>query len=599
MAKIKTPQRRQQNDYPSGRGTGLPAAGVHSPDRRLGKLPIPANMSGYQGSPSTAADMGFSRMIQRVAAGSEEVQRQIEAVPEVSWLKKNASRLEDMGLTPRVVMEMYMGILAHKPRNEFERRLIREYRQRINSTARRIRVVTEAAMLMRPLEEAMDPSKTLEQNIMSALTGGGLDVESMAGGKTSRQLFSDEPEEDIDLTPADIRGMAADSPEVYRNPGVMSPEGVEALASDADMTAKVMSCHSMAVKGLQIALGIAGVFDPTGFFDASNFVINMVCGNYFYAMLDAISLIPYLGDLAKVGYLTRFAKISEAEIQVIKNSPDITSKVAASRDIWKKALQDDQLGPIVAGFLKKIDKTLGGASGIAARVKSTVETVLSRAIESLKAKSAGGGVTGAALKFFQGKLSIDIAKILEAVQKRLPDLYDFIKSSFASRKARQYTVSGAEIKHSGEEILSQLQAEQEGERQAAKTSSGVADRPQSYPIYATGGETEGFDVDLDDDGIADVFDIGGMPSRSRFGRYGGYAGSPLQEARRKKSKKAPVSKLSLTKAMSGDDNELDEFSAVGTGAIGGVILPMGMRTPGRKKDLEDLMPGYKFVHRKG
>jgi hypothetical protein len=51
--------------------------------------------------------------------------------------------------------------------------------------------------------------------------------------------------------------------------------------------------------------------------------------------------------------------------------------------------------------------------------------------------------------------------------------------------------------------------------------------------------------------------------------------------------------------MSGDDNELDEFSAVGTGAIGGVILPMGMRTPGRKKDLEDLMPGYKFVHRKG
>jgi hypothetical protein len=591
MAQIKQ-RRRPDIDYPSGRGTGgVTAAGAHSPDRRLGKLPIPANMSGYQGSPSTAADMGFSRLIQRVAAGSEEVQKQIEAVPEVSWLKRHASQLEDMGLTPRVVMEMYLGIVSHRPRNEFERRLISEYRQRISATQRKISLVTEAALLMRPLEEAMDPSKSFEDNLLSAVMGGGFDDPGMKSIAPSSS--SSEAEVDLDLTPSDIRDIAQDSPEVYKNPGLMSQEGVEALASDSDMTAKVMSCHSMAVKGLQIALGIAGVFDPTGFFDASNFVINMVCGNYFYAMLDAISLIPYVGDLAKVGYLTRFAKISRAEIETIKNAPDIMTKVGASREIWKKALRDDELGPIVSGFIKKLDNSLGGANGIVARVRSTVESMLQQAARRLQQKSAEAGLSGAALRFFQGKLSIDIAKVLEAVrEKGLPALYEFIKGTFGSRKARQATVSAAEVRHSGSEILDQLQAEEASS--ASQTSSGVADQPREYPIYATGEETADFDVDIDDDGIADVFS---QQQASYGGRPRAGYDVPLQEAKKRKGKSPR--KISLTKAMTGDDDEVDEaISAAGVGGSIPFSLPLGMKTPGRKKDLEDLMPGYRFVDRK-
>jgi hypothetical protein len=129
--------------------------------------------------------------------------------------------------------------------------------------------------------------------------------------------------------------------------------------------------------------------------------------------------------------------------------------------------------------------------------------MLQQAARRLQQKSAEAGLSGAALRFFQGKLSIDIAKVLEAVrEKGLPALYEFIKGTFGSRKARQATVSAAEVRHSGSEILDQLQAEEASS--ASQTSSGVADQPREYPIYATGEETADFDVDIDDDGSVDA-----------------------------------------------------------------------------------------------
>ena len=51
-------------------------------------------------------------------------------------------------------------------------------------------------------------------------------------------------------------------------------------------------------------------------------------------------------------------------------------------------------------------------------------------------------------------------------------------------------------------------------------------------------------------------------------------------------------KLSLVKAMTVDDDDLDEFSSA---AMPGVALPLGMSTPGKHKSLDKLVPGYSFA----
>jgi hypothetical protein len=109
MTQIKQ-KRRPSIDFPSGRGTGLPAAGVHAVDRKLGALPVDFRLQGASGQPSSAADSGYSRAtLQRVNRGFE-YQKSLEDIPEVSWLKQNAEQLNSMGLTPRLVAEMYKAL---------------------------------------------------------------------------------------------------------------------------------------------------------------------------------------------------------------------------------------------------------------------------------------------------------------------------------------------------------------------------------------------------------------------------------------------------------------------------------------------------------
>lgn len=63
---------------------------------------------------------------------------------------------------------------------------------------------------------------------------------------------------------------------------------------------------------VQFALDIAGIFEPTPFCDGANALISLARGDIVGAALSGVSMIPYIGDLAKAGklpkYVTSFAK---------------------------------------------------------------------------------------------------------------------------------------------------------------------------------------------------------------------------------------------------------------------------------------------------
>ena len=108
----------------------------------------------------------------------------------------------------------------------------------------------------------------------------------------------------------------------------------------------------------QIALDVAGLVDPTPICDGLNAVIAVGRGNWVDAGLSVISIVPYVGDLAKAGKFPKYLKTLEKAIAIANESAD-AAKV---------------LTPIV----ERVDKALallptGGNRGLDAVRKKTGE----------------------------------------------------------------------------------------------------------------------------------------------------------------------------------------------------------------------------------
>ena len=58
----------------------------------------------------------------------------------------------------------------------------------------------------------------------------------------------------------------------------------------------------------QIALDIVGLVDPTPISDGVNGLISLGRGDWLGAGISAVSMIPYVGDAAKLGKLGRYAE---------------------------------------------------------------------------------------------------------------------------------------------------------------------------------------------------------------------------------------------------------------------------------------------------
>jgi hypothetical protein len=134
---------------------------------------------------------------------------------------------------------------------------------------------------------------------------------------------------DAQLTPVE-RGQLASSTSLAQAPG-----GPSAGTLALDIT--------------QIGLDIVGIFEPTPFADGANTLISLGRGDWLGAGLSVLGVVPYVGDLAKLGKLGKWAK-------TIANGVELAAKNPAAAKILEPALRKvhDALKAIPEGALKKL-----------------------------------------------------------------------------------------------------------------------------------------------------------------------------------------------------------------------------------------------------
>ncbi|HEX8187129.1 MAG TPA: hypothetical protein VF586_02190 [Pyrinomonadaceae bacterium] len=68
----------------------------------------------------------------------------------------------------------------------------------------------------------------------------------------------------------------------------------------------------------QMGLDIAGILDPTPISDGSNGVISLFRGDLLGAGISAVGFIPYLGDIAKLGKVKKWARVVERVVDMAR-----------------------------------------------------------------------------------------------------------------------------------------------------------------------------------------------------------------------------------------------------------------------------------------
>jgi len=597
MTQIKQ-KRRPSIDFPSGRGTGLPAAGVHAVDRKLGALPVDFRLQGASGQPSSAADSGYSRAtLQRVNRGFE-YQKSLEDIPEVSWLKQNAEQLNSMGLTPRLVAEMYKALCEYTPKNNHERQLLRETHRRVLGTRRKINSVTRAALheSRASLHEFLDMdtlaagAKSLIGNVQG-LDPGAPDTPAPDSLESKQMLLkSIDPE---------IGG------------GSVTQDELDDAMQSHDVTAGVLACNSNSLEIFQTTLAVTGIVGDVGTFlgvpigmvsDAFNACINIMCKHYFHAFLDVIAIVPFMGDFAKIFYAKRLVK----KFGIANTSKLATGswaeQVEAAVEIIENAIINPVIGPQISKKILRLRSTFQTSKRMADSLVQFLRRILDRAIsflEDIKAGAAAGSLTMKGASWALSKLPVDLLAVLKSIKNEgLTNFRKFVEGLF-SRKSTQLTASTAQVKDPALEKAEDILEPESSDvyLTPAEMPTGSAEEFLSSEVQNTNLPSEEF---LGYDALGDDQKEVLRPTRpgSEFTFSGNEEGT-LREGKQKKKAR----RLSLSKAMAGDDSEIDEMSTVATSlgtpgqpGSGGYIGPLGAKPPGApRRRLDKLVPGYEFA----
>jgi hypothetical protein len=157
-------------------------------------------------------------------------------------------------------------------------------------------------------------------------------------------------------------------------PGVLGADKT-ALRADVEQAKR-----ALAMDIGQLVLDITGIIDPTPISDGANFLISLARRNWVDAVASAVSIVPYIGDLAKTAKLPRYIRSVRKAIEIarfdfrwaralrelfakLKQVLDECSKLAAdllpdAAQRQLKALKDE-----IDNFLSMKGGTTGKSSG--------------------------------------------------------------------------------------------------------------------------------------------------------------------------------------------------------------------------------------------
>ena len=146
----------------------------------------------------------------------------------------------------------------------------------------------------------------------------------------------------------------------------------------------------------QMTLDLAGVIDPTPVSDGTSMALSLGRGDYSGAAISAVSMIPFIGDLAKSAKLARYLATLEKAAAAAARNPvfrrqvlPLAEKLAAALDHIRVALpKATQLQ--VDEALSKLEKALGGRRLLPIRGAPQLEKVALQLLElALKGREQG------------------------------------------------------------------------------------------------------------------------------------------------------------------------------------------------------------------
>jgi hypothetical protein len=109
-------------------------------------------------------------------------------------------------------------------------------------------------------------------------------------------------------------------------------QGGNLLAANPGGAARGLTAaqKSLALDVTQLGLDIVGIFEPTPISDGVNTVISLGRGDWFGAFTSAVSIIPYVGDAAKLGKLGKWAETVAKAVDMAASNPAFRKAVEPS-----------------------------------------------------------------------------------------------------------------------------------------------------------------------------------------------------------------------------------------------------------------------------
>ncbi len=116
----------------------------------------------------------------------------------------------------------------------------------------------------------------------------------------------------------------------------------------------------LALDIVQLTLDIVGIFEPTPFADGTNALISLGRGDLLGAGLSGISIVPYIGDIAKAGKLPGYAAKIEKAISLARNDANFARYLRPALEKLRGVLNSipDSLSPRVKQWVDQIRKPI-------------------------------------------------------------------------------------------------------------------------------------------------------------------------------------------------------------------------------------------------
>ena len=137
----------------------------------------------------------------------------------------------------------------------------------------------------------------------------------------------------------------------------------------------------------QIGLDIAGIFDPTPISDGANTLISLGRSDWLGAGLSAVSMIPYVGDAAKLGKLGKYAQTVAKAIDAARANPALRQALAPGIQAIGDAIAKLPLDKLPESARKQLT-TLKELNGIFAKESDTAARTAWKAADDVPATGA-------------------------------------------------------------------------------------------------------------------------------------------------------------------------------------------------------------------